>query len=184
MGVLKIRDENGKVHTITTFKGDKGEPGKDGKNGVGVPDGGNVGQVMKKTADGTGWGDIFDKDPPLLSNTENDTTITSVGITQIGLYDIKVRVFTQTKSDGTGTYSPFYRAVMSISDLGDSFDREIYCEIRVDSSGDVKESSLYRCYLRYADGTISVRYGYSNGSSSSSLDFPYLSEVRLIMSYD
>lgn len=48
MSILKIRDENGNIHSIATMKGDKGD---------GVPDGGSAGQVIKKTADGTEWGD-------------------------------------------------------------------------------------------------------------------------------
>lgn len=175
MSLLKIREPDGTIHSIATFKGNKGD---------GVPDGGNAGQVIKKTADGTEWGDILSTDPIVLSNTEDDKSVTSVGITQRGLYDFKVRLFTQTNSSGAGTYSPFYRAVVSIADLNESFDREIYCEIKVDSSGTVKESSLYRCYLQYEDGTMSVRYGYSNGNTTTSLDFAYLSEVRLLIPYD
>jgi hypothetical protein len=169
MSLLKIREPDGTVHSIATFKGNKGD---------GVPDGGEAGQVLKKTEDGTEWGEVSAPPHIVLSNTENDTTITSVGITQRGLYEVRVRIFyLKNSSTGYGTYSNFFRGVVSISDLDASFDQNVYGELNSDNS-------FCRCYLRYADGAISATYGKNNGNSTSNSEVAYLSEVRLILPYD
>lgn len=170
MSLLKIREPDGTVHSIATFKGNKGD---------GVPDGGEAGQVLKKTEDGTEWGEVSAPPHIVLSNTENDKTITSVGITQRGLYEVRVRIFyLKNSSTGYGTYSDFYRAVVSISDLSASFDQDVYNELDSDSR-------FCRCYLLYADGTISAEYSvYIGNGTTPGSNVAYLSEVRLILPYD
>lgn len=162
MSLLKIRDPDGTVRVITIMKGDKGD---------GVPNGGNAGQVIRKTEDGTEWHDLFATDPIILSNTADDKSVTSVNITKKGLYDIRARVY----FPGTRTYSHFFRSVVSVADLNESFDQLISGSIDSDGKG------TYYC-IRFENGTISSLYHIKpDGQSHPCL---YLTEVRLLIPYN
>ena len=103
MSVLKIRDENGKIHSIASLKGDKGD---------GVPEGGVPGQVIKMGEDGTEWGDVA-TNSVILENTEDISSVVSCDITQRGLYEVSVYVLPEKNA--------LYRALVSVSDLETSF---------------------------------------------------------------
>ena len=100
MAILKIRDADGNIKPIAIMKGDKGD---------GIPDGGSAGQVVKKTADGTEWADFASTPSVVMSNT--DTTVTTVAITQKGLYEVEVAY------SRVGTYDGRHRQLVSIDDL-------------------------------------------------------------------
>ena len=81
MGILKIRDEDGIVRTIASIKGEKGN------DGVGVPEGGTKGQVIKRTEVGAEWGNIAPCEV-LLQNS--DISIDTFTIEKRGLYEVKM----------------------------------------------------------------------------------------------
>lgn len=103
MAILKMRDADGKIKSIAIMKGDKGD---------GVPDGGSAGQIFKKTADGTEWADFASTPAVVMSNPDTtDTTVTSVAITQRGLYEVEVARY------GNGAYDERNIHLVSIDDL-------------------------------------------------------------------
>ena len=102
MSVLKIRDENGKIHSIASLKGDKGD---------GVPEGGVPGQVIKMGEDGTEWGDVA-TNSVILENPQNMSNVAECSIAQRGLYEVSAYVLPDAN---------LYRALVSVSDLGVSF---------------------------------------------------------------
>ena len=151
MSLLKIRDEDGNIHSIAIMKGDK----------------------------------IVAKDPAILSNTEDDTSVTSVSITKRGLYDVRVRVYFPNSSE----YSPFFRSVLSVSDLNDSFDHVVggrVSEYSRKGSTDTYDS-LDTYIVRYENGTISSQFFYTvtyDEPDPKQQPKVYLSEVRLLIPYD
>ena len=155
MGVLKIRDEDGNVRTISTFKGDKGE---------GVPDGGEAGQVLKKTADGTEWGDII-SNSIVFENTDTSgfPNAQSCSISEKGLYEVSVTI---KSGDGITEYKA--RGLVSISVIGDPFVQCVY--------------SVYGCHLEFsANDTDGKKI--SVWCTDDSV-YPYISEVRLLVPYN
>jgi hypothetical protein len=137
MSILKMRDENGTIHSIAIMKGDKGDGVPDGGTtgqvikktadgtewgDTGVPDGGSAGQVLKKTESGTAWGDvdISSKCEVLFTNT--NTNIDSYTIEKRGLYDVKL-FFAQNNYlafPPKESYSRWERILISVSDLSEN----------------------------------------------------------------
>ena len=161
MSILKIRDENGKIHSIAIMKGDKGE---------GVPDGGTKGQVVKKTEDGTEWADMAVETEVVMSNS--NTSVSTASITQRGLYEVAF----------SGDYTDVI--LLSISDLSRAIVKKIIVNLYMDD--DILAYNAVR--VSYENGAISVFYRPGTPSSSGGVTFPsgnqvYITEVRLLVPY-
>lgn len=171
MGLLKIRDENGVVRTIMSIKGDKGDKGD------GVPDGGSPGQVMRKTADGTAWGDVLQTNTNILSNT--DSTVKSVSITQRGLYEV------------IGSLNSYdtYTFIMSVADLSKTVTKRQTIRYFIPSGTENAPLLKDELEWKYENGEIKVSsteqtYNASSGYTGYQKDRYYLSSVTLIIPYD
>ena len=191
MSILKMRDENGTIHSIAIMKGDKGDGVPDGGTtgqvikktadgtewgDTGVPDNGIAGQVLKKTESGTAWGDvnIAAKCEALLMNT--DVTINSYTIEKRGLYEV-VADFSPYNSGVSGR-NVF---VMSISDLNKMVDEIRLFNAVLDSNNNLRISKM-SCY--YRNGEISVSSTETTSTGATVSGEAYLLEVRLIIPYD
>ena len=204
MSILKMRDENGTIHSIAIMKGDKGDGVPDGGTtgqvikktadgtewgDTGVPDGGSVGQVLKKTESGTAWGgvDISSKCEVLFTNT--NMNIDSYTIEKRGLYEVKL-FFSQANYLAFPPQDSFNshceRILISISDLNENqwqghpvlwyMDNGQPKSRSAGVQYDVgkKLTATYRHAIVNDDGTITY-VGHNRA---------YLAEVRLIIPYD
>lgn len=162
MSILKIRDENGNIHSIATMKGDKGD---------GVPDGGNAGQVVKKTEEGVEWGDVTSACTAIFTNT--DIAANSCPITKRGLYEVKIfcSVANTSNAPSAESYTKACKCLMSISDLNEAQSQSLTVINRA-------------AYISYENKTFTSSYTHGVGDTIYSGNRSYLAEVRLIIPYD
>ena len=192
MSILKMRDENGTIHSIAIMKGDKGDGVPDGGTtgqvikktadgtewgDTGVPDGGSTGQVLKKTADGTAWGDVLQTNTNILSNT--DSTVKSVSITQRGLYEV------------IGSLNSYdtYTFIMSVADLSKTVTKRQTTRYFIPSGTENAPLLKDELECKYENGEIKVSsteqtYNASSGYIDYKKDRYHLSSVTLIIPYE
>lgn len=199
MGLLKIRDENGVVRTIMSIKGDKGD---------GVPDGGSPGQVMRKTADGTEWGDVttFPEDGysgQVLKKTASGVTWASViqgevlfqnddpemdscGILYPGLYEVTMVCFTNDGGEipTSSQYIHRRKCLISVSDPSepDSSNRFVIGSYLDNGIRYDREAVVY-----LSDGRFRALYNHMvvNGGTVEVIPInrAYLEKVILVLPY-
>lgn len=178
MAILKIRDANGNIKSIAIMKGDKGD---------GMPDGGSAGQVVKKTADGTEWADIASSPAVVMSNT--DTTVTSVAITQRGLYE----VYVSYAFNSNGEYTQ-HKHLVSIDDLSKAESWESTIGVHHRASTDLQnyDAFQYLSTLEYNNGELSSQIRTKRLYIASNKLFPsvlesnsphFIAEVKLLIPY-
>ena len=177
MSILKIRDADGNIKSIAIMKGDKGE---------GVPDGGSAGQIVKKTKEGTEW--VYPSATPAVVMSNTDTTVTSVAITQKGLYEVEVAYsLVSTKVER-------HRQLVSIDDLSKTQEWESTVGVLHRASTNLTEydAEQYLSTLTYDNGVLSSKNRvrttrlYSNRLQSYVVDsnsLSYITEVRLLIPY-
>ena len=203
MSILKIRDENGNIHSIATMKGDKGDGVPDGGSAgqvikktadgtewgdTGVPDGGVAGQVLKKTADGTAWGDIAEI--PKGGNAGQVVKKTEEGVEWGDVTSACTAIFTNTdiavkshaiKKRGLYEVKAFY-SVANTSDAPSaaSYDKACKCLMSISDLAEPQSQSI----ISYEDETFTSSYAHSVGDITYSGNRSYLAEVRLIIPYE
>lgn len=180
MSILKIRDADGSIKGIATFKGDKGE---------GVPDGGTAGQIMKKTEGGTEWADLSAHDTAVFQNT--DISVTSASITQRGLYEVKVvYALTQGSLPSAASFSNTHKFLMSVSDLSETQEQKV----AVGEGDVVLNNKVYpnEVWVEYNSQTFTAHSVIRESVTVDSIPsvstirdkHSYLAEVRLIIPYE
>ena len=198
MSILKIRDENGNVHPIAIMKGDKGD---------GVPEGGTTGQVIKKTADGTEWGDTGVPDNGIagqvLKKTEsgtewgdvvtceillqnNDINLDTFTIEKRGLYEVTM-FYSQANLAGfldPASYVHEEKFLISVSDL----DKQQWIASLALLYMDNGVPKYRKAGILYKNKTFTATYAHVVVSGSTVEERTnkraYIAEVRLIIPYD
>lgn len=203
MSILKMRDENGTIHSIAIMKGDKGDGVPDGgttgqvikktEDGTewgdtGVPDGGSAGQVLKKTESGTAWGDvdISSKCETLLTNT--DVSVNSYTIEKRGLYEVKMRYSTADRKPSLTsgwTYTTSRTFLISVSDLDSYLITSTPALIYMDNG----VPKFRNAGVQYLKKTFTAQYIHVIVSDtgveySDDPERAYIEEVRLIIPYE
>ena len=174
MSILKIRNEDGSIQSIAIMRG------------VGVPDGGEAGQVVKKTEGGTEWGAPFAFPAVVLSNT--DTEVTSASITQRGLYEVDIAYTYYSGADYT-----HHKHLVSIDDLGKTQEWELTVGVlhRANTAAQEYNAIQYLSTLAYDNGELSskirARTTIAGTRVSSSVEdtsfLSYIAEVKLLIPY-
>lgn len=203
MSILKMRDENGTIHSIAIMKGDKGDGVPDGgttgqvikktEDGTewgdtGVPDGGSAGQVLKKTESGTAWGDvdISSKCEVLFTNT--DVSVNSYTISKRGLYEVKMIYSTAgRKSSPTSgwVYNNSNTFLVSVSD----FSKEQWVASLALVYMDNGVPKFRKAGIQYKNKTFTAVYNHvivddTGVEEANNADRAYLAEVKLIIPYE
>lgn len=203
MSILKMRDENGTIHSIAIMKGDKGDGVPDGGTtgqvikktadgtewgDTGVPDGGSAGQVLKKTESGTAWGDvdISSKCETLLTNT--DVSVNSYTIEKRGLYEVKMRYSTADRKPSPTSgwnYLHYNTFLVSVSD----FDQEQWVASLALVYMDNGVPKFREAGIQYKNKTFTAVYKHvivddTGVEEANNGDRAYLAEVKLIIPYE
>ena len=203
MSILKMRDENGTIHSIAIMKGDKGDGVPDGgttgqvikktEDGTewgdtGVPDGGSAGQVLKKTESGTAWGDvdISSKCETLLTNT--DVSVNSYTIEKRGLYEVKMFYSTADRKSSLTSgwnYLHYNTFLVSVSD----FDQEQWVASLALVYMDNGVPKFRKAGIQYKNKTFTAVYKHvivddTGVEEANNDDRAYLAEVKLIIPYE
>lgn len=197
MALLKIRDENGNVHSIASIKGPKGD---------GVPDGGTVGQVIKKTADGTEWGDVttFPEDGytgQVLKKTESgvtwanmvkgevwfendDPAIDSCSFGYSGLYEVTMVCNTDDGGEISSQHTHRCKCLISVFDASGPIDENRFV---IGSYLDNGIRYDREAFILVGDNRIRALYNHMivNGDTVEAIPInrAYLEKVILVLPY-
>lgn len=177
MGILKIRDEDGIVRTIASIKGEKGN------DGVGVPEGGTKGQVIKRTEEGAEWGNIAPCEV-LLQNS--DISIDTFTIEKRGLYEVKMFYSTANLKGflDASTYVHSGIFLISVSDL----DKDQWVASLAQVYMDNGVPKFREAGIKYENKTFTATYFHvivsDTGVESTTNKRAYLAEIKLIIPYE